>query len=227
MYKGKKILALIPARGGSKGIPKKNIIDLCGKPLIAWTIEAAKEAHCFEAIIVSTDSEEIAQVARDWGAEIPFMRPAEFATDTASGESVSRHAIDKLHEQGRDFDVIVYLQPTSPLRTAKHIHEALDMFLDRNLPSLTSVTPVTQHPLFMRLMGKNGRMTKVIDMPGNVRRQDLQPYYILNGAIYINWLKDIEKNVGNDNLFGYIMKNEESIDINEYKDLDIAKNYLK
>ncbi|MBR4537058.1 MAG: acylneuraminate cytidylyltransferase family protein [Bacteroidales bacterium] len=221
-----RVLALIPARGGSKGIPKKNIVDLCGKPLIAWTIEAAKAADVFDAIVVSTDSEEIAKVAKDWGAETPFLRPAEFAADTSSGEGVSRHAVAELHKQGRDFDVIVYLQPTSPLRKPQHISEALDMFLNRNLPSLVSVSPVTEHPLYMRSIAPNGHMTKVLNIPSNVRRQDLQPFYILNGAIYINWVRDIENSVGSENLFAYIMSIEDSIDINTYEDLNIAKTCL-
>ena len=227
MYKNKKILALIPARGGSKGIPKKNIVNLCGKPLIAYTILAAKEANCFDNIVVSTDSSEIATVSRNWGAEIPFMRPDEYAADTSTGEDVSRHAVNELKRQGREYDIIVYLQPTSPLRNARHIREALDMFIDRNLPSLASVTQVQEHPLFMRTISKDGLMTKLLDLQSNVRRQDLQKYYILNGAIYINWVFSINKCIGNDNKYSYIMENKYSIDINNVNDLTIAALSIK
>jgi CMP-N,N'-diacetyllegionaminic acid synthase len=226
MYKNKSILALIPARGGSKGIPKKNIIDLCGKPLIAYTILAAKDAGCFDDIVVSTDSVEIADVAKEYGVWVPFMRPSQFATDKSTGEDVSRHAIAELSKMGRKYDIIVYLQPTSPLRTATHILEALDMFIDKNLPSLTSVSPVSEHPLFMRTLTNDGMMSKVLNISSNVRRQDLEPYYLLNGAIYINYVDDINNSIGNDNKYGYIMDTKYGIDINTIDDLDKAKKLL-
>jgi acylneuraminate cytidylyltransferase len=227
MYKNKSIMALIPARGGSKGIKNKNIAELCGKPLIAYTIQAALEAACFDDIIVSTDSEKIAEIARSFEASTPFLRPLELAQDETKGEAVLKHALSYMNAHGRHYDVIVSLQPTSPLRSAKHILEALDFFIDHDLPSLTSISLVSEHPLFMRTIDETGFLTKVISQPSNVRRQDLCPYYTLNGAIYINKPEDIiNEYPGNENNYGYIMDYKYSIDINTVDDLKKAEDML-
>ena len=131
MFKGKCFLALIPARGGSKGLKDKNIRLLNNKPLLAYTIEAAKESRIFDRIIVSTDSEKIAVVALKYGAEVPFMRPKELATDTASSMDVLIHTIKLLQESNDKYDYVALLQPTSPLRTSQDIVEAADLSIEK------------------------------------------------------------------------------------------------
>ena len=228
MYKEKSILALIPARGGSKGIKNKNIVVLAGKPLLTYTISAAQEAACFDRIVVSTDSDEIARTAKEWGADIPFMRPAELASDEAKSEPVATHALKALEEQGETYDIVVYLQPTSPLRQASHIIGAIDFFIERNLPSLVSVCLVREHPLYMRTMENDGRLKNIVNIKSDVRRQDLSQYYKLNGAIYINNTDDILSCWrGNDNLYGYIMDSISSLDIDSYEDLQFAENKMQ
>lgn len=221
-------MALIPARGGSKGIKNKNIIKCCGKPLIAYTIQETIKAGCFDDIIVSTDSEKIAEISRDFGASTPFLRPAELAQDKSKGEDVAKHALLYMKAQGIFYDIIVFLQPTSPLRNSKHILEALDLFIDYNLHSLTSVSPISEHPLFMRHMDDSGFLTKLLEQPSNERRQDLTLYYVLNGAIYINNPEDIiHKHILNDNKYGYVMERKYGIDINTIEDLRIVKKIIK
>ncbi len=140
-------IAIIPARGGSKGLPRKNVRSLGGIPLIAHTIRAAVESR-IERVIVSTDDDEIAEVSRDWGAEIPFRRPAEYSQDSSTSLSVLLHALEFMEEQaGFTLDYVIFLQPTSPFRVTRHIDEALDVFLRSGKRSLISVTDVQEfHP---------------------------------------------------------------------------------
>lgn len=144
------VLALIPARGGSKSIPRKNLLMLAGKPLIAHAIAHAKAARNITRIVVSTDDDEIAQVARDHGAEVPFMRPAVFAQDLSPDIDVFRHALKTLSDGGYACDAVVHLRPTSPVRDGRRIDEAIELFLSRpDADSLRSVTPATQSPFKM------------------------------------------------------------------------------
>lgn len=227
MYKNKKILALIPARGGSKGIKNKNIIEICGQPLIAYTIQAAIDSACFDEIIVSTDSQQIAEVAQKFGATVPFLRPANLAADNSKSEAVVKHALTFMNSLGKYYDLIVVLQPTSPLRKAKHIIEALDLLVTQDLPSLASISPVTEHPLFMRAIDEKFLLKKILSSPSNIRRQDLPQYYILNGAIYINRPEDVySEKPANDNLYGYIMDQNSGVDINTLEDIEKVKKIL-
>jgi CMP-N-acetylneuraminic acid synthetase len=173
-------LALIPARGGSKGIPRKNVRALAGKPLIVWTIEAALAARHVSRVVVSTDSEEIAALARAHGAEVPFMRPAELASDNAPGIAPVMHTLDELP----DATEIVLLQPTSPLRTARHIDAALDLVRERGALSLVSVRAVDEHPAHMFRQSADGLLCPYAPEEIAPRRQDLSPLWLLNGAIY-------------------------------------------
>ncbi len=228
MYKNNRILALIPARGGSKGIKNKNITLLQGKPLISYTINAAIEANCFDSITVSTDSQKIADISKSLGASVPFLRSEELANDTAKSEAVIFHALDEFKKQGKVFDIVVYLQPTSPLRTSEDICNCLDFFIDNNIKSLTSLSEVEEHPLFMRTINNENKVSKVLNTASNIRRQDLAPYYILNGAIYINRTKDItQKTVLNDNEYGYILPQNHCIDIDTQEDLKRVADILK
>lgn len=226
MYKDKKILAVIPARGGSKGIPNKNIRMLGGKPLIAHTIDAALNCPYIDYVMVSTDSLSIAEISRENGASVPFMRPTDLANDTAKTIDVLCHVINELGEE--KYDILVLLQPTSPLRDSNDISRAIEMFLDANVHSLVSVSLVNEHPLLMRTVDENKCLMPIISFPSStVRRQDFPSYYRINGAIYINNINELNQSSSlNDNNTGYIMKPSHSIDIDEEVDFIIAEYYL-
>jgi len=188
MINGKHVLAIIPARGGSKGLPGKNIRELCGKPLIAWTIEKAKRSTYLDMILVTTDSPEIANIAKYYGADVPFLRPADLASDQASTYDVIRHALTFYRETERqEFDYTVLLEPTSPLREDEDIDrmlEALDNRADE-YDAIVSVGEVTEHPSIMkRLIGE--RMEPYCpELAQTTRRQDNVPAYFPYGVAYI------------------------------------------
>lgn len=229
MYKEKNILAIIPARGGSKGIPKKNIINILDKPLLHYSIKSAKESKYLDKIIISTDDEEIAQVAKNLGIEVPFLRPKELATDTSKSIDAFIHGIKEEEKNGNIYDYILLLQNTSPLRQGWHIDEAIEKLLESNERSLVSVNEVNEHPSIMRTIDEHGRLKNLINSNGDSRRQDFSKVYIVNGAIYIQ--KNDENLNLDTNLNGgelpYIMEHKYSIDIDDYLDLDIATHYLK
>lgn len=229
MYKGKRVLAIIPARGGSKGIPKKNIIDLLGKPLLYYSIKSAKESKYIDKVILSTDDIEIAEVGKSLGAEVPFLRPEEISGDKAKSIDAFIHAIKEMEKIEGKYDYILLLQNTSPLRQGWHIDEALEKMIESNERSLVSVSEVIEHPCIMRTLDENGKTSNLMDMNGDTRRQDFPPIYIVNGAIYIQ--KNDEHLNLDTNLNGgklaYVMPREYSVDIDEYLDLDIATHYLK
>ncbi len=226
MINGKRILALIPARGGSKGIKNKNIIDLCGKPLISYTIEAAKKSRYIDSVIVSTDSEKIAEVAVSSGASVPFLRPAAFALDTSTTIEAVCHAIRSLVEWGERYDVLVLLQPTSPLRTQEDIDGALEKFEREGLP-VASVSKAKESPILLRQLTGESQMVSLLGLPSTVRRQDMPPVYRVNGSIYINEISSLNKDTSlNDNSCPYVMEESHSVDIDDYLDIEIAKYYL-
>ena len=211
-------IAYIPARGGSKGIPKKNIKELCGRPLIAYTIEAARQCEKFDRIFVSTDSEEIASVSKTLGAWVPFLRDAQFAQDCS--RTIDALVSDKARIEacGEYFDVVCLLQPTSPLRTASDIAGAIELF-DKVGHGVLSVSPVDEHPYYMRMIGENCVLEKVITLNGAIRRQDLRPCCKLNGAIYINsWSEITPSLIPSDNPYGYLMP--PVIDIDTLEDFE-------
>ena len=228
MFSGKKILALIPARGGSKGIPGKNIIALMGKPLIAWTIEAALKSAFIDRVIVSTDSTQIAEVSRKFGADVPFMRPAELAQDKSKTIDAIIHAIEKLNASGNIYDVLILLQPTSPLRTSEDIDGALKTFFANNNKSLVSISPVEDNPLLIRTLNPDKiTMNRLLDTSSTCRRQDMPEYYRVNGSIYINLIREININTSfNDNIIPFVMSKDHSVDIDEPADLAKAEYYI-
>ena len=226
MYNGLRLLALIPARGGSKGIKNKNIIDLCGKPLIQYTIDAAKRSKYIDDVVVSTDSETIADVARKCGAEVPFLRPVELATDTSKSIDVVVHAVDFLKKQGREYDCVIFLQPTQPLRTVEDIDLAINTFYANGRKSLVSVCEVENHPILIRSI-KNGILEHLLSCGSDYRRQDMPNYYCVNGCIYINAIEEINSKLSqNDNIVPFVMSSERSVDIDEEMDLRKAEFYL-
>lgn len=226
MYKGKRILGLIPARGGSKGIPRKNIINLCGKPLINYTIEAGKNSKYIDYLIVSTDDLEIADIARQAGADVPFIRPSELATDTAKTVDTVIHAINFLKTKELYFDTMVLLQPTQPLRDSNDIDLAIELYSKNSFISLASVSPVSDHPLLIRSIDSN-RLHPLLSANSTCRRQDMPKYYRVNGCIYINNVFEINENTSfNDNPLPYIMETSHSVDIDDEIDLVMAEFYI-
>ncbi|MDQ0567357.1 NTP transferase domain-containing protein [Erythrobacter citreus] len=217
-------LALIPARGGSKGILRKNIRQLAGKPLIAWTIQAALAVKGIERVVVSTEDEEIAAVAREWGAETPFLRPAELATDTAPGIAPVLHAIDELPEH----EDLILLQATSPLRSAAQIVELLAFARARGARSVVSVREVDDHPFWMLRRSPDGALDRYDRTAEATRRQDLSELYTLNGAMYWNTRDYLirTKALVTDDTLGFVMDAQSSIDIDTMLDWRIAELLL-
>lgn len=226
MYNGKTILALIPARGGSKGVPRKNIRPLLDKPLIAYTIEAALKANFIDKIIVSTDDLEIADVSKKYGAEVPFLRPDELASDNAKGIDVILHAMNWMKKNYNLFDLILLLQPTSPLRKAEDIENALNIFLKKKAGAVVSVCEAEHSPLWMNTIGDDLCMKDFLKKDVlNRNRQELSKYYRINGAIYIaewNYLKQ-NKGFFGDKTYAYIMPKERSVDIDTELDFKFAE----
>ena len=226
MYNGRTILGIIPARGGSKGIPHKNIIDLCGKPLISYSVIAGLASKYIDYLMVSTDDEEIAKVAKEYGAEVPFMRPAELASDTSRTIDAVLHVLENLKKQGQLYDVLVLLQPTQPLRTSTDIDHAIERYFEMGCKSLVSVSPVDDHPLLIRSIERDV-LVPLLKRPSTCRRQDMPPYYRINGCIYINEVGQIDENTSfNDNIVPFVMGKEHSIDIDESSDLVMARYYI-
>ena len=227
MYKEHKIVGFIPARGGSKGIPHKNIIDLCGNPLISYTIKAALESKYLDYVMVSTDDTEIAEVSKAYGAQVPFLRPAELALDTAKTLDAVIHGMNALREMGKEFTDVVLLQPTQPLRNAGDIDAAIEKYFSCGCQPLLSVCEVDDHPLLVRTM-EGDKLKQLLNVSSTCRRQDMPKYYKVNGCIYINRIDELNENTSfNDNVIPYLMEKSHSVDIDEMSDLAMAEYYLK
>jgi N-acylneuraminate cytidylyltransferase len=222
MIGGETVLAVIPARGGSKGLPRKNIRPLAGKPLLAWTIEAARKSRYLDRVVLSSDDEEIMRIAREWQCEVPFSRPGELATDAAPGIAPVLHAIGELP----GFALVVLLQPTSPLRDASDIDACIEACVERNAPACVSVSPAEESPYWMYTLDSGRALHPVIGagvLPP--RRQDLPPAYSLNGAVYVartGWLKTNREFIGAGTV-AHVMPLERSVDIDDARDLEYAE----
>jgi CMP-N,N'-diacetyllegionaminic acid synthase len=225
MYNDKKIIGIIPARSGSKGLKDKNIKELCGKPLIAYTIEAAKQSGVFDCIMVSTDSEKYARIAREYGASVPFLRSSENSSDKSGSWDVVREVLANLNEK---FDIVVLLQPTSPLRTSQHIKEAVDLFFEKDADTVCSVCE-TPHPMFWcNTLNEDLSMMDFIKKEYQKRRQELPKSYTLNGAIYICKTKYIDNlDFYSNKSFAYVMNKNSSIDIDENLDFQLCELIIK
>lgn len=217
MYNNKKILAIIPARSGSKGLKDKNIKELNGKPMIAYTIEAAIQSGLFDDVIVSTDSQVYAYTAMKFGASVPFLRPEDLSSDTATSSDMIIHTIGELNKLGKQYDYFMLLQPTSPLRTKDDIINSIELLFKKDANSVVSVCEAENSPLYMNTLDDNLSMDGFLSKDIKTRRQDLDKYYRLNGAIYIcnvdYFLKynDFYKEYS----YAYIMDKERSIDIDD------------
>jgi len=226
MYKGKTILGLIPARGGSKGLLRKNIKLLLGEPLVAWTTEQALASKYLDKVIVSTDDEEIAKISKNFGAEVPFMRPKELASDKAQGIKVVLHAIDWMEKNDKQNDLLMLLQPTSPLRRSEDIDKVIELLFLKEAKAIVSVCEAGHHPLWANTLPEDGCMKNFIRQEiMNKNRQELPVFYRLNGAIYLaycNYLKEQKCFFGEDT-FAYIMPKSRSVDIDNEVDFKLAE----
>lgn len=225
MIDSKTVLAIIPARGGSKGVPRKNIRDLAGKPLIAWTIEEAKKSRYIDRLVLSSEDNEIIQVALKWGCEVPFVRPYELAQDDAPGIDPVLHAIDTLPEK---YDYVVLLQPTSPLRTVEDIDGCIEQCVYNNYNSCVAVTLSDQSPYWMYSVDENGYMDPIVKARDYLRRQDLPPVYVLNCAVYVasvESLKRVKQFVTKETV-AMIMPEERSLDIDTEIDMERVAHML-
>lgn len=217
------MMGLITARGGSRGLPGKNILSFCGKPLIAYTVEAALQSGCFDNVLVSTDSREIADVCLKYGAEVPFLRPAHLAADDAKSRDVVLHALDFM-EQKSPVESICLLQPTSPLRSAEDIRQAVSVFRRNSADSVISVTEYS-HPIQWAVsVSEDGKISEPSGLKPS-RRQDQSVCYHPNGAIYIFNAEFIRRSEGyiGKNTYALIMPPERSVDIDTPFDFMLAE----
>lgn len=218
-------LAVVPARGGSKGIPGKNVALVAGLPLIVHTLRSAAAARRIDRLIVSTDAEPIAQVARAAGAEVPFLRPAELARDDTPGCAPVIHALEWLEEQeGYRPDYVLLLQPTSPLRSGADIDAAIALAQSRNAERVVSVTAAATHPFWIKRVDADGALVPFCPDEVPSRRQDLPPAYALNGAIYLARAATLRAggSFSGSGTLAYVMPVERSLDIDTPWDLKLA-----
>ena len=227
-----KILAVIPARSGSKGLKNKNIKNLCGHPLIAWTINNAVKSKYIDKVLVSTDSEKIATISKKYGASVPFLRPKKYATDTSNDFVVINHAIKFLNSKNEKYDYVVMLQPTSPLRELKDINKSIFKAIKFNADSLVSVSKViSQHPRFIYSIKSNHNLVPFMKNNKNpsIRRQDIENLYFLDGTIYISKIKSLlkHKTFYHKNTKAFVVPKWKSLEIDDIDDLKLASYYMK
>lgn len=226
MFNKKRILAVIPARGGSKGVPRKNIKLAGGKPLIVWMIEAAKKSEYIDRIILSSDDQEIIATAKSFGCEVPFIRPSELAQDESSSSDAVIHALNKIP----GYDYVMLLQPTSPLTIGEDIDGCIKLCIRSNAKSVVSVTEPDKSPYWMFKMGSHNKLESVLGGEYlQKRRQDLPEIYMPNGAIYIaesHWFLD-HKSFYSDSTSGYVIPQERSLDIDSDIDFELFEVVLE
>jgi CMP-N,N'-diacetyllegionaminic acid synthase len=226
MIHDKTVLAVIPARGGSKGLPGKNILPLAGKPMIAWTIDAARGGKYIDRLIVSTDSEKIAKVAKEHCAEVPFIRPPELATDQANMIDVLLHSINKIEAK---YDILLVLQPTSPLRKSEDIDSAIEYCVKNNLSSVVSVCQSAKPLHWHHVIDKNSKLSNAISpISCETNRQQFETTYIPNGAIFLAKTSFFLNNKAfyTDSTYAFIMSLENSVDIDCQYDMSVAELLL-
>ena len=220
-------LAYIPARSGSKGIPKKNIRPLCGKPLLGWMVEAAQKTGLFDRVMVSTDSEEFAEVARSCGAWVPFLRDPAVAKDTTSTIDTVCSDKARLVAMGFSFDTFCLLEATSPLCRPEDISGAVALFEKVNV-GVVSVVRSKARPMIMRTLDADGRATPILQSRQVLRRQDEPVYYQLNAAIYINSWEELTPELKPGyNPYAYVMDEISSIDVDHVEDFELAERHLR
>lgn len=227
-----RILGLIPARGGSKGVPRKNVRDLCGKPLIAYTIEAARGCAALTRVVLSTDDPEIAKTGKLYGADVPFLRMAELARDDTPMLPVVRDAVERLEAQGDRYDAICLLQPTNPLRTPEDIDACVSILKSSGADCVVSVLPVPSehHPYWVYFADDGGALRLVNGDPAPVsRRQALPPAFHREGSVYVV-RRDVlmERNtLYGDRVVGHLMESRRSVNIDTLEDWERAEALLR
>ena len=225
MFRNKTFLSIIPARGGSKRLPRKNVLDLCGKPLITWTIEAGLSSKYIDEVVVSSDDSEILGIASNLKVR-SIERPPQLASDTSSTFDAVKHTIDNIES----YDYIVLLQPTSPLRNEVHIDKAIELLVSKDADAVISVCDMNHNPSWSNTLDESLSMKGFINKNSlNQRSQDMKKYYKLNGAIYICKTKKLleEKSFFlKDNIFAFIMSSKSSVDIDKKEDFEFANLYL-
>lgn len=224
-----KILAIIPARSGSKGLKDKNIKTLNGKPLVAYTIEAALKSGVFEDVVVSTDSEKYKKISEEYGAWVPFLRSGNLAKDNISTNDVIEEVLLKLKDVGKEYDSLMILQPTSPLRDKDDIQNSVKLFYEKNANAVVSMCECDHSPLLTKALDENMQLDGFLSDLKQTRRQDFEKFYRLNGAIYlikVNYFlrcKDFYK----ENSFAFVMNKKKSIDIDDIYDFEYAEFLMK
>ena len=231
MFQNKKLLSIIPARAGSKRLPKKNIKPLGDKPLITWSIEASLDSEFIDTTLVSTDCEEIAMISKNCGAAVEFLRPDSLAKDDTKSVDVIIHAVEFLKNMlDQEYDYVLLLQPTSPFRTSEDIDNALKYMFEKNADALVSVTNSEHSPLWANTLEDDDNMEHFLpENLKNSRSQDLKPYYRLNGAIYICDVKKLleEKTFFlKKNIYAFRMSQLHSVDIDTKLDFLLAQTIL-
>lgn len=228
MYKDKKILAIIPARGGSKGLLKKNIRSLCGKPLIAWSIEQSKDSKYIDEIFVSTDSLEIADIAEKFGVKVPELRPDELAQDTSTSMDVILYTIDLMEKQGKTFDIIAMVEATSPLRESSDLDFAIEKLINtENAESIVGVSKTEgAHPDFLAYK-KESDFIKPFGKDEFVfkRRQEIEDLYFFEGSLYISYLTSLKerKSFYHNKTLGYEMPKYKSFEVDDIVDFKVIE----
>ena len=224
-------IAVIPARSGSKGLPDKNIRIINGKPLLAYTIEAALNSGCFDTVHVSTDSEKYADIAKEYGADVPFLRSAELASDTANTWDAVREVLNRYAETGKAFDTVMLMQPTTPLRTGTDVQEAYRLMREKKARSVISVCEVDHSPLWCDTIPESGNMKGFgrKDLAW-VTRQELKPFYRVNGAIYLLTVTDntiaADDDIYENDCYALFMDRKKSVDIDCEDDLELVEFML-
>lgn len=221
-----KSIAVIPARSGSKGLKDKNIKLLNGKPLIWYSIQAAISSGCFDEVMVSTDSEKYAEIARECGASVPFLRSDEMSTDKASSWGTVQEVLDNFKDLGKEFDTVMLLQPTSPLRTSEDIKNAFAILEEKNADSVVGVCEMDHSPLWSNVLPENRCLDGFIrpEVKESSGRQSLPTYYRINGAIYLTKVTEaLGTNLYSDSGYAYIMEQAKSIDIDTELDFKMAE----
>ena len=226
-----RIIAIIPARSGSKGLKDKNIKELNGKPMMAYTIEAANSCGIFDCVHVSTDSEKYADIARKYGADVPFLRSQEMSSDTADSWDAVLEVLNRYKGLEKEFDMVTLLQPTSPIITGEDIKNAFNIFIAKDANAVISVCE-SDHPIewYRPLLNDNDMSAFATSEEKSGRRQDADTYYRMNGSIYMlntTYLKENPRNIIRNKVYAYIMDKYSSIDIDTQFDFDIAEAVIK
>ena len=227
MIAGRRVLALVPARGGSKGLPRKNLRCLNGYPLIQWSIDIALACEEIDSVIVSTDDEQIAAVANAAGAEVPFMRPSNLAEDTSSTIDVIIHALDFLESNKREFEIVLLLEPTSPLREVSDVQNALQDMIDKSATAIVSVCRAeATHPTFMFRTTDQRRLQPFISAsPTGIRRQDVEALYYIEGTLYASTVVGLRerRSFYHDDTLAYEVAKWKALEIDDFEDFELAE----